>query len=128
MKIYRTCKKQNSFFFFYQNFHRKSTFYNINVSLPISCKEDYPYSTITIKAQMLEGRYKNSEGNLGDGGGTTEGRRNRKTRKKKKNWTSRKKEANCVKTFLFLFCFFFFFLLFFSPRALDIIPRVDIWS
>lgn len=62
---------------------------------------------------MLEGRYKNSEGSLGDGGGTTEGRRNRKTRKKKKNWTSRKKEANCVKTFLFLFCFFFFFCFFF---------------
>lgn len=108
MKIYRTCKKQNSFFF-YQNLHRKSTFYNINASLPISCKEDYPYSTITIKAQMLEGRYKNSEGSLGDGGGTTRGD---VIEKREKNWTSRKKEANCVEIFLFLFVFFFFWLFF----------------
>lgn len=103
------------FFSFYQNFHRKSIFYNINVSLPISfCKEDYPYSTITIKAQMLEGKYKNSEGNLRDGEGRRRRRRRGVIEKREKNWTSRKKEANCVVTFLFLSSSFFFSLPFFT--------------
>lgn len=74
---------------------------------------------------MLEGRYKNSEGSLGDGGGTTEGRRNRKTRKKKKLNITKERGKLC-KDLSFFVLLFFFFLLFFSPRALDIIPRVDI--